>query len=351
MTFCTLILDAPGPPLLFEEIDRFLEYDLAITLNLHYLADHDSILGRYGDRLRYANINCHDKQALIAAIQDAGGYSVLKTRLNIPLDAELVRAAASSALSSPLRAIAQAGVGLNHIDLQAAARWGVAVLNTPGANATAVAEYVLAQTLFLSRDLDQYNAQTHKGHWSKGNLAPAAQIAELTLGLVGTGGIAQTVARKAQALGMSVIATGSERFTEQRACDLGLHRRATLDQLLGEADVVSIHTPLTPLTRGLFGSAAFAQMRPGSILINTARGGIVDEDQLATFMTRFPGHLKAVAIDTFAQEKDRFNSPLVGIANAVLTPHIAGNTRAAISQASRQIIDKIRVLSTGSTDH
>jgi D-3-phosphoglycerate dehydrogenase len=347
MTFCTLILDAPGPPLLFEEIDRFLEYDLAITLNLHYFADPDSIIDHYGDRLRYARINGHDKPALIAAIQQNGGYSVLKTRLNIPLDGELIQAAASHTLANPLRAIAQAGVGVNHIDRQAARRWGVAVLNTPGSNAVAVAEYVLAQTLFLSRDLNQYNTETHRGHWSKGSLPPTAQIAELTLGLVGTGCIAQTVARKAQALGMNVMATGSERFTEQRARDLGLHRRATLEQLLDEADVVSIHTPLTPQTLGLFGSAAFARMRPGSILINTARGGIIDEDQLASFMTRFPGHLKAVAIDTFAREKDQFNSPLAGIANAILTPHIAGNTRAAISQASRQIVDQIQAFGRG----
>ncbi|NHQ93859.1 NAD(P)-dependent oxidoreductase [Janthinobacterium lividum] len=349
MTFCTLILDAPAPPLLFDEIDRFLEYDLAVTLNLHYFSDQDSIVDHYGDRLYYVNINCHDKLALIAAIQGAGGYSVLKTRLNIPLDDELIQAAASHALPYPLRAIAQAGIGVNHIDMQAAKRCGVVVLNTPGSNATAVAEYVLAQALFLSRDLNQYNTQTHAGHWSKGRLAPAAQIAELTLGLVGTGSIAQTVARKAQALGMRVIATGSERFTEQLARDLGMHRRATLEQLLAEADVVSIHTPLTPLTRGLFGSAAFARMRPGSILINTARGGIIDEDQLATFMTQFPGHLKAIAIDTFSHEKDQFNSPLVGIANAMLTPHIAGNTRAAISLASRQIVDKIHAFSTGNT--
>lgn len=347
MTFCTLILDAPGPPLLFEEIDRFLEYDLAITLNLHYFADPDSIIDHYGDRLRYARINGHDKPALIAAIQQNGGYSVLKTRLNIPLDGELIQAAASHTLANPLRAIAQAGVGINHIDRQAARRWGVAVLNTPGSNAVAVAEYVLAQTLFLSRDLNQYNTETHRGHWSKGSLPPTAQIAELTLGLVGTGCIAQTVARKALALGMNVMATGSERFTEQRARDLGLHRRATLEQLLDEADVVSIHTPLTPQTLGLFGSAAFARMRPGSILINTARGGIIDEDQLASFMTRFPGHLKAVAIDTFAREKDQFNSPLAGIASAILTPHIAGNTRAAISQASRQIVDQIQAFGRG----
>lgn len=345
MAFTTLILDAPGPPLLFEEIDRFLELGLAVTLNLHYFTDQDGIRNHYGERIQYAQINCHDKSAFIAAVIQAGGYSVFKTRLNIPLDGELISAAASPALATPLRAIAQAGVGLNHIDRQEAERTGVTILNTPGSNATAVAEYVVAQAVFLSRDLSHYNTETHKGHWSKGSLPPGQELSELTLGLVGTGGIAQQVARKARALGIKVIATGSERFTDQVARDLGLDRRPTLSQLLGEADVVSIHTPLTPLTRGLFGSTAFSQMRPGSILINTARGGIVDEDQLAAFMTRFPGHIKAVAIDTFAQEKDRFNSPLAGIANAQLTPHIAGNTATAIRTASRQIVDKIHAFS------
>ncbi|HEX8596382.1 MAG TPA: NAD(P)-dependent oxidoreductase [Pseudomonas sp.] len=346
MAFTTLILDAPGPPLLFEEVDRFLELGLPVTLNLHYFTDKHTIKRHYGERIQYAEINCHDKPAFIAAVTQAGGYSVLKTRLNIPLDGELISAAASLALATPLRAIAQAGVGLNHIDRQEAERSGVTILNTPGSNAIAVAEYVVAQTLFLSRDLNYYNAETHKGNWSKGSLAPGQEFSELTLGLVGTGGIAQAVARKARALGIKVIATGSERFTDQVAQDLGLERRQTLDQLLGEADVVSIHTPLTPLTRGLFGSTAFSQMRQGSILINTARGGIVDENQLATFMTRFPEHIKAVAIDTFAQEKDCFNSPLTSIANAQLTPHIAGNTATAIRTASRQIVDKIHAFST-----
>ncbi|MFJ4192522.1 NAD(P)-dependent oxidoreductase [Pseudomonas sp. NPDC089534] len=346
MAFTTLILDAPGPPLLFEEVDRFLERGLAVTLNLHYLTDQDSIKRHYGKRIHYVEINCHDKRAFTTAVQQAGGYSVFKTRLNIPLDGELIGAAAAPDLATPLRAIAQAGVGLNHIDRQAAERFGVAILNTPGSNAVAVAEYVVAQALFLSRDLGQYNAETHKGHWSKGRLVPSPEFCELTLGLVGTGGIAREVAHKARGLGIKVLATGSERFTEQVAQSLGLERRQTLEQLLGEAHIISIHTPLTPQTRGLFGTRSFSQMRQGSILINTARGGIVNEEQLAAFMTRFPGHIKAVAIDTFAQEKDSFSSPLVHIANAQLTPHIAGNTTKAIRTASREIVDKICAFST-----
>ncbi|MBN2975944.1 NAD(P)-dependent oxidoreductase [Pseudomonas sp. FP597] len=341
MAFVTLILDAPGPPLLFEEVDRFLEAGIAITLNVHYFIDKTHIKLHYGERIQYVDINCHDKPAFIAAVKHAGGYSVFKTRLNIPLDSEVIRSAASSDLATPLQAIAQAGVGISHIDRQEAERSGVTVLNTPGANATAVAEYVVAQAVYLSRDLNHYNTETHSGHWSKGSLAPGLELSELTLGLVGTGNIAQEVARKAHALGMKVIATGSERFTDKVAGTLGLERRQTLAQLLTEANVVSIHTPLTAFTRGLFGAEAFSQMRRGSILINTARGGIVDEQQLAIFMRRFPEHIKAVAIDTFALEKDRFSSPLTGIANAQLTPHIAGNTTKAIRMASRQIVDKI----------
>lgn len=345
MTFSTLILDAPGPPLLFEEVDRFLERGLAVTLNLHYVVDKERIKQHYNTRIDYAEIDCHDELAFTAAVTQAGGYSVFKTRLNIPLGSALIRAAASPTLGTPLRAIAQAGTGVNHIDRQACERWGVAILNTPGSNAAAVAEYVVAQALFLSRDLPYYNAETHNGHWAKGRLAPTPEYAELTLGLVGTGSIARQVARKAQALGIRVIATGSERFTEQAAYELGLERKANLAQLLAEADIVSLHVPLTAQTRGLFGSAEFRQMRPGSILINTARGGIVDEHQLAAFITEFPGHIKAVAIDTFALEKDRFDSPLTGIPSAQLTPHIAGNTTTAIRTASRQIVDKIHAFS------
>ncbi|PJK31859.1 hydroxyacid dehydrogenase [Pseudomonas sp. S10E 269] len=345
MAFTTLILDAPGPPLLFEEVDRFLALGLVVTLNLYYFTDKDGIREHYGERIHYTEINGHDRQAFMGVVMLAGGYSVFKTRLNIPIEGELIRNAASPALPTPLRAIAQAGTGVNHIDRQAAQQCGVTLLNTPGANAAAVAEYVLAQALYLSRDLDHYNAETHKGCWSKGTLAPGLEFGELTLGVVGTGSIAQEVARKAGALGLKVIATGSERFTDQVARSLGLERRQTLEALLREADVVSIHVPLTPLTRGLFGLTQFRQMRQGSILINTARGGIVDEAQLASFMTAFPRHIKAVAIDTFALEKDCFHSPLAGVGNAQLTPHIAGTTTTAIRKASRQIVDKIHALS------
>ncbi|AZE84083.1 D-3-phosphoglycerate dehydrogenase [Pseudomonas orientalis] len=347
MALTTLILDAPGPPLLFEEVDRFLELGLAVTLNLHYFADRARIRQHYGTRIDYTEINCHDEPGFIAAVNRAGGYSVFKTRLNIPIGASLIRAATSPALATPLRAIAQAGAGVNHIDRRECEQCGVTILNTPGSNAIAVAEYVLAQALFLSRDLDDYNAQTHNGHWAKGTLAPAPEYAELTLGLVGTGNIARQVARKAAALGIKVIATGSERFTEPVAHSLGLERRADLAQLLAEADIVSIHIPLIPLTRGLFGAAEFRQMRQGSILINTARGGIVDEHQLADFMRQFPRHIKAVAIDTFALERDRFDSPLIDIPNAQLTPHIAGNTTTAIRMASRQIVDQIHAFGAG----
>lgn len=349
MQFTTLVLDAPGPPLLYEEIDRFLERGLAVTLNLYYFTDKDSIRKHYGSRVSYAEINGHDERAFITAVAQAGGYSVIKTRLNIPLGGELIRAASSPGLPTPLRAIAQAGIGLNHIDRQACEQHQVVILHTPGSNAGAVAEYVLAQALFLSRDLDHYNAQTHQGYWAKGTLAPSPECCELVLGLVGTGSIAQQVARKAGALGIKVIATGSERFTEQVAGSLGLERRQTLAQLLDEAHIVSIHVPLTAQTRGLFSSAEFKQMRQGSVLINTARGGIVDEQQLAAFMTLYPNHIKAVAIDTFALEKDRFSSPLAGIARAQLTPHIAGNTTTAIRTASQRIVDAIHALSQAVT--
>lgn len=135
MAFTTLILDAPGPPLLFEEVDRFLELGLVVTLNLHYFADKDRIRQHYATRIHYAEINCHDEPAFIAAVTQAGGYSVFKTRLNIPFGASLIRAATSPALATPLRAIAQAGTGVNHIDRLACEQCGVAILNTPGSNA------------------------------------------------------------------------------------------------------------------------------------------------------------------------------------------------------------------------
>ncbi|MCX4775621.1 NAD(P)-dependent oxidoreductase [Streptomyces sp. NBC_01264] len=221
--------------------------------------------------------------------------------------------------------------------MPAAARHGVAVTHTPGSNANAVAEFALAQRLALTRDLEVHNEASHQGRWPS-PAAPTVELSELTLGIVGLGRIGLTLAGRAAALGMGV--QGFSRNPAGGSVPLA----RSLTTLLTTSDVVSLHLPLTPRTRGMIGRAELALMRQGSILLNTARGGIVDEQALADAL-RDPVHpLAAAAVDTFEHEHAAFASPLFGLPNALLTPHVAGMTRNAMATAALRCADHIAAL-------
>lgn len=236
--------------------------------------------------------------------------------------------------------IGRAGVGTDHVDLAAAARHGVTVTHTPGSNANAVAEFALAQLLALTRNLAPYNQASHQGCWST-PAAPAVELSELTLGIVGLGRIGLVLAERARVLGMDVqgYSRGSVRTPVRRMSSLG--------ELLATSDVVSLYLPLTVDTAGLIGRAELALMRPGSILLNAARGGIIDEQALADAL-RDPAHPPAsAAVDAFAHEHAVFASPLFGLPNALLTPHVAGMTRSATADAAVRCADHIAALLDG----
>ncbi|MFF3350900.1 NAD(P)-dependent oxidoreductase [Streptomyces sp. NPDC002779] len=228
----------------------------------------------------------------------------------------------------------------HHVDLAAAAHHGVTVTHTPGSNATAVAEFTLAQLLALTRNLSAHNEAAHHGRWS-GPAAPAVELSELTLGVLGLGRIGQALAERAAALGMTV------QGLSRRPAGTAVRRAESLGALLASSDVISLHLPLTPQTRGMIGRAELALMRSGSILLNTSRGGIVDEQALADAL-RDPAHpLAAAAVDTFIHEHAAFTSPLFGLSNALLTPHVAGMTRRAMAEAALRCADHIAALLAG----
>ncbi|WP_241844599.1 NAD(P)-dependent oxidoreductase [Kitasatospora sp. CB01950] len=255
----------------------------------------------------------------------------------MPLRAAFLAAATDATLVNRLRVVGRAGVGTDHVELAAAARYGVAVTHTPGSNANAVAEFTLAQLLALTRDLPAYNEAAHRGHW-RAPTAPTVELSELTLGIVGMGRIGRALAERATALGMDVQAIS------RHPAEASVPRAHSLDALLATSDVVSLHLPLTVQTRGLIGRTELALMRPGSILLNTARGGIVDEQALADAL-RDPAHpLAAAAVDTFEQEHAAFASPLFGLPNALLTPHVAGMSRSAVATAALLCADHIAAL-------
>ncbi|MER7507832.1 NAD(P)-dependent oxidoreductase [Streptomyces lavendulae] len=338
-----LLLDAAPGELMARELDRLLGHGLEITLNLRRVTDHTGTRETWGDRVEFTDFDAFDESALTAATVRGGeGYDALKSRAGVPLRARFLAAATDPALARPLRVIGRAGAGFDHVELPAAARHGVTVTHTPGSNAGAVAEFALAQLLALTRDLPAHNATAHRGVW-RAPAAPAAQLSELTLGIAGLGRTGSALAERAAALGMDV--QGLSR--QHRAGTPPARPVRSLTALLTTSDVVSLHLPLTAETRGMIGRAELASMRPGSILLNTARGGIVDEQALADAL-RDPGHpLAAAAVDTFAREHAAFASPLFGLPNALLTPHVAGMTRSAMSTAALHCADHIAALLGG----
>ena len=345
-----LIIDAAPRDILFLEMNEFIKQGLSITLNLNRVADPEKVKQTYKNQIhKYVNFNPFNTAALLQQIMENSGYEVLKSRLNIPFTREIIEKATASHLKNPLKIIAQAGVGTSHIDSIAAADHGVAVTNTPGSNANAVAEFVILQTLSLARNICFHNNECHQQHWTKEKLGFSLELSGKTLGIVGAGNIAQELIKKAKALGMHVLVFGSSRFNPTIAASLGVEYSKDLPHLLKNSDIVSIHVPLTPETNNLFSEAQFKMMKKNSLLINTSRGGIVDEHALAKILQSEDSNIAGVAIDTHEQEGEKFISPLIGMKNALLTPHIAGSTPDALKCAALKCVENIVKLLREST--
>jgi D-3-phosphoglycerate dehydrogenase len=219
-----------------------------------------------------------------------------------------------------LRVVSRYGVGVDNVDLDAARRLGIAVTNTPGANTTAVAELTLGSILALARRLPQAVAATRAGSWSR---RTGWELSGKTLGVIGYGRIGQAVADLGRAFGMRVVA--SDPFAPPTDGTTVL----TVDELLGQADVVTLHVGLSDDTRHLIDGAALARMKPGAVLVNTARGGLIDEDALAEALRS--GRLAGAAADAFEHEPPGA-SPLLAIDSFLPTPHLGAATAEATAR-------------------
>ena len=213
-----------------------------------------------------------------------------------------------------LRLISIWGTGTDHVDLAAAKQHGVRVTNTPGVSAVAVAEHALALMMAVAKRTVQVDQQVRQGRWPR---AMVTQLRGKTLGLVGTGAIGREVARLGAGIGMRVIA-----WTFHPGGDIA--EWVSLDEVLRLSDVVSVHVRLSPETTGLIGREQLTLMKPGAILINTARGGIVREADLIDALRT--NHLAGAGLDVFETEPLPQESPLYALPNVVLTPHAAGTT-------------------------
>ncbi|MDG2030216.1 MAG: phosphoglycerate dehydrogenase [Phycisphaerales bacterium] len=230
-------------------------------------------------------------------------------------------------------------IGTNQVDLEAAAERGVAVFNAPFSNTRSVAELTLAELVMLLRRIPQRNADMHSGRWRK-SASGSHEVRGRTLGIIGYGHIGTQLSVLAEALGMRVI------YHDIIAkLPIGnAHSSASLEELLSESDVVSLHVPATAGTRGMIGSQELAGMKRGSFLINNARGDIVDIDALAKALD--DEHLAGAAVDVFPEEPksgdSEFSTPLAGRDNVILTPHIGGNTLEAQAAIGGEVGEKIR---------
>ena len=229
--------------------------------------------------------------------------------------------------------VGRLGVGLDNIDVKACEARGMRVIPATGANALSVAEYVIGTAMLLLRGAYASTADVAAGRWPRTALGQGRELAGKTLGLVGFGSIGQLTATLARALGMQVIAFDPA----VRGSDATLV--ATLDELCASADVVSLHVPLLESTRNLFDARRIAAMKKGAVLINTARGGIVDEQAVAAALRS--GHLGGAALDVFDQEPLAASPHFEGCPNLVLTPHIAGVTRESNERVSSVIAAKV----------
>jgi len=268
---------------------------------------------------------------LTAALADAEGLIV---RSGTRVTAEVLEAAPR------LRAIVRAGAGVDNIDVPTATRRGIVVMNTPGGNAVSTAELALALLLAAARHIPQAHASLMSGQWDR-KAFTGTQLTGKTLGVIGLGRVGREVARRAVAFGMTVL--GYDPYVSAAVCEqLNVTRCDDLETLLPQCDAVTVHTPLTPETRGLIGAAELALMKPTAVLVNGARGGIVDEAALAEALNA--GRLAGAAVDVFETEPPH-NSPLLGAKNLVATPHLGASTAEAQVQvavdAARQMADAL----------
>lgn len=278
---------------------------------------------------RFAVVERIDSERGVIAAA-ARGCAVLVTRHHNRVDAELLDALPA------LRVIAQATSGTDNIDLEAARGRGITIVSTPGANANAVAEYVIAQLLALSRTIPQYDAQLRRGEWSRRDCATRHELSHYRLGIVGLGNVGRRVAALARNFGMEVAAYDPY-LTDADFEERSASRVSTLAELLGESSALSLHAPLTSETRGMIGERELMSLPRGSLVVSPARGELLDFAALLRALET--GHIAGAACDVFDPEPAQFAGELPP--NLILTPHVAGCTAEAKEGAGLRLYGEV----------
>jgi D-3-phosphoglycerate dehydrogenase / 2-oxoglutarate reductase len=266
----------------------------------------------------------------------AAGYDAIVVRSQTTIDADVIAAATN------LKVVARAGVGLDNVDVEAATRHGVVVCNAPQSNVISAAEHTVALLLALARNIPQAHAALTLGRWERSAWS-GTELHDKVLGVLGLGRIGTLVAQRCHAFGMRLVAYDPF-IAPDRAARLGVELLPTVDEVLQRADFVTVHLPKTAETLGLIDAERLRLMKPTARLLNVARGGIVDEVALAEALRT--GIIAGAAIDVFASEPTT-SSPLFGLPNVVVTPHLGASTDEAQDKAGTQVADYVNLALAG----
>jgi D-3-phosphoglycerate dehydrogenase len=298
----------------------------------------DKIAAAGVDRLRHGGLDVDVLAGLPPAelIERIPDYDALVVRSETQVTAAVLEA------GKRLKIVARAGVGVDNIDVPTATRCGVIVVNSPEGNTMAAAEHSIALLLALSRRIPAAAASLKRGEWKRSQFV-GSEVYNKTLGVVGFGKIGREVAKRALGLGMRVLA--HDGFVPADVMRREGAEQVDLADLFRQSDYITVHTPLTPQTRGLINDAAFAQMKDGVRLINVARGGIIDEAALVRALDA--GRVAGAAIDVFEQEPPPTDSPLVMHPLVVATPHLGASTEEAQVNVALDVVDQILAVLAG----
>ncbi|RJQ81043.1 phosphoglycerate dehydrogenase [Pseudonocardiaceae bacterium YIM PH 21723] len=291
-----------------------------------------STLEVFGDGVEIRHVDGTDRPALLAAVAEA---DALLVRSATKVDAEVLAA------TKTLKVVARAGVGLDNVEVPAATERGVMVVNAPTSNIVSAAEHAVALLLSTARQIPQADATLRQGEWKRSSFN-GVELNGKTVGVVGLGKIGQLFASRLAAFGTTLIAYDPY-VSAARAAQLGTEL-VTLDELLERADAISIHLPKTPETKGLIGAEQLARTKKGVLIVNAARGGLIDEQALADAVVA--GQVGGAGIDVYEKEPCT-SSPLFGLPGVVVTPHLGASTTEAQDRAGTDVARSVLLALAG----
>ncbi len=292
----------------------------------------ESTVEALGDQVEVRWVDGPNREKLLAAVPEA---DALLVRSATTVDAEVLAAAPK------LKIVARAGVGLDNVDVDAATARGVLVVNAPTSNIHSAAEHAIALLLAAAREIPAADASLRERTWKRSSFS-GTEVFGKTVGVVGLGRIGQLVAQRLAAFGTKVIAYDPY-VSAARAAQLGIELLA-LDELLARSDFISVHLPKTPETAGLIGAEALAKTKPGVIIVNAARGGLIDEQALVEAVRS--GQVRAAGVDVFSKEPAT-DSPLFDLPQVVVTPHLGASTGEAQDRAGTDVAASVKLALAG----